>query len=106
MQKTTQDIDLEELAEHQQILIDIAGVINTPQGLRVFTYLFKHFEYGELPDIGLPNEFLYDKLGSLRPGRALFRVVSEADPKLAGLILANIEKEKITKERNHVIKKV
>jgi len=103
---TAQDIENRELMEHQQMLQDIISVINTSPGFRVFTYLFKHFEYGELPDMALQGDLLIDKLGSLRPGRALFRIVSEADPRIAGLILANIEKEKITQERENVVKKV
>lgn len=102
---TIQDIERKELIEHQQMLNDISMVINTQAGMRVFTYLFKHFEYGELPPIGLSDELLFDKLGSLRPGRALFRIVSEAEPGIAGQILASIEKEKITQERINVTRK-
>jgi len=103
---TTQDLETREALEHQQMLNDIASTLNTGPGLRVFIYLFKHFEYGELPPLGLQGDLLLDKLGSLRPGRALFRIVSEADPMMASKILANIEKEKITQEREYVTKKV
>ena len=87
------------------MLNDISAVVNTQAGMRVFTYLFKHFEYGELPPLGLSGDLLSDKLGSLRPGRALFRIVSEIEPGIAGQILANIEKEKITQERINVTRK-
>ncbi len=103
---TTQDLEVQEALEHQQVLNDISSVLNTPTGFRVFNYLFKHFEYGELPPIGLQGDLLMDKLGSLRPGRALFRIVSEAEPRMAAQILSNIEKEKITQERQYVTKKV
>lgn len=106
IETTTQEIEISEAVEHQQMLSDISAVLHTQSGFRVFTYLFKHFEYGELPPIGLEGDLLMDKLGSLRPGRALFRIVSEADPRMAGQILANIEKEKITQERQYVTKKV
>lgn len=100
------DEDLQEAIEHAQTLKDVIAVLSTPSGERFIKYLFKHFEVAELPPLGLQDDLLYDKLGSLRPGRTLFRLVSEADPKMAGIILATVEKEKITQERSNVSKKV
>lgn len=88
-----------EVIEHQQMLNDILTVLNTIPGQRVFKYLFKHFEVTELPELGFTGDLLLDRLGSLRPGRALFRVVAEADPKKAAMLLAEIENEKIIKEK-------
>lgn len=88
------------------MLQDVASVLATHPGERFIKYLFKYFEVGELPDLGLRDDLLIDKLGSLRPGRALFRLVSEADSRMAGIILATVEKEKIIQERSYVSKKV
>lgn len=100
------DYDMQELMEHQQMLHDIVSILATHPGERFIKYLFKHFEVAELPPLGLKEDLLFDKLGSLRPGRALFRLISEAEPRMAGIILAAVEKEKITQERLNVIKKV
>lgn len=100
------DYDMQELLEHQQMLQDIVSILATHPGERFIKYLFKHFEVAELPDLGLREDLLFDKLGSLRPGRALFRLISEAEPRMAGIILASVEKEKITQERLNVVKKV
>lgn len=96
---TYNDEDLSEALEHTQVLKDVATLLSTQSGERFIKYLFKHFEVAELPPLGLKDDLLFDKLGSLRPGRTLFRLVSEADPRMAGIILSNVEKEKITKER-------
>lgn len=104
-QELSDDI-LKELMEHQQVLQDVVSILATHPGERFIKYLFKYFEVAELPDLGLRDDLLIDKLGSLRPGRALFRLVSEADPRMAGILLAAVEKEKITQERLNVIKKV
>ena len=98
------DEEIQEGLEHNQTLSDIVAVLSTPSGERFMRYLFKHFEVGELPDLGLMNDLLYDKLGSLRPGRALFRLVAQADPRMAGLIMASLETEKNKKERQNVQK--
>lgn len=100
------DYEMQELMEHQQMLHDVVSILATHPGERFIKYLFKHFEVAELPDLGLREDLLFDKLGSLRPGRALFRLISEAEPRMAGIILATVEKEKITQERLNVSKKV
>ena len=100
------DQDMQELMEHQQMLHDVVSILATHPGERFIKYLFKHFEVAELPDLGLREDLLFDKLGSLRPGRALFRLISEAEPRMAGILLATVEKEKITQERLNVSKKV
>lgn len=99
---TLTDQEISEALEHTQVLKDVASLLATQPGERFIKYLFKHFEVGELPPLGLKDDLLTDKLGSLRPGRTLFRLISEADPRMAGIILANVEKEKINQERLNV----
>lgn len=83
-----------EAIEHRDMLLDLRAILKTTSGMKVFKYFFKHFGVGELPELGLPNEILLDKLGYLRAGNAMFKLLSEADPIVSGNILANIEKEK------------
>lgn len=100
METTTYtDQELKDALEHQQVLKDVVTILATQPGERFIKYLFKHFEVVELPDLGFSGDLLFDKLGSLRPGRTLFRLISEADPRMAGILLASVEKEKITQER-------
>lgn len=54
----------------------------------------KHFAVGELPEIGLPDDIKAEYIGFLRAGQSLFEIVSQADSMAAGLILAQIQKEK------------
>lgn len=83
-----------EHLEHQEVLLDIRAVLVTKSGKSFFKYLFKHLEIGELPELGMEGNILYDKLGFLRAGNAIFSIVSEASPKIAAEILAENEREK------------
>ena len=91
--------ELKDLMEHSQVLKDIVVLLTTPSGERFIKYLFKHFEVTELPPIGFTGELMYDKLGSLRPGRLLFKLISQADPANAGRLLAMVEREKTNQEK-------
>ncbi len=88
------DEEIRERAKHAQTVQDIRVVLTTPSGRALVKYLFESFELTELPEIGMEGNLLYDKLGSLRPGRLFFNIVSEANPEMAGTILAQITKEK------------
>jgi hypothetical protein len=86
-----------ELLEHRDALLDIRAMLAQDNGPRFFKYLFKHLEVGQLPPLGMEGNLLSDKLGSLRAGRAIFEIVSEADAETAARLLAEIEKEKYAK---------
>jgi len=88
------NIDIREQAEHQRVLLAIQAVLATKTGKEFIKYLFKSFEVGELPPVGTSGEFLHGHLGFLRAGNSIFKIVSEANPDQAGLILAQIEKER------------
>lgn len=86
-----------EALEHRDALLDIRAMLAENHGKKFFKYLFKHFEIGQLPPVGLEGSILMDKLGSLRAGRALFELVSEADAETAAKLLADIEKDRYEK---------
>jgi len=86
--------EISEAKEHRDMILDLRGVLNTQSGRNVFKYLFKHLEVAELPELGWTGELLSDKLGSLRAGQSIFKLVCEADAEMAGSLLAKVEKEK------------
>lgn len=85
--------EVAERLEHRDVLLDIQAILGSSAGQRFFKYLFKHLEVAELPQIGLEGPLLMDKLGSLRAGNAIFKLVSEANPTLASSILAQVIKD-------------
>jgi hypothetical protein len=85
---------LREQAEHQHVMLAIRDVLATPSGKIFIKYLLKSFEVGEMPEIGLPHDILLDKLGFLRAGNSVFKIIAEANNVEAGAILGQIEKEK------------
>lgn len=76
------------------MLLDLSHVLSTPQGQNFIKYLMKHFTVGELPAINIPDKLRDEYIGFLRAGQSLFEIVSQADTIKAGLILAQIQKEK------------
>lgn len=83
-----------EIREHQQMLMDLSLVLKTEAGKNLIKYFFKSFGVTELPPRGLPNDLKDEYLGFLRAGQSIFEIVSQADTIKAGLILAEIQKEK------------
>lgn len=88
------DDERKEALAHRDVLLDIRAVLTTSPGMRFIKYLFREFEVGQLPPLGIEGSLLMDKLGSLRAGSALFVLVAEANAELAAKLLAEIEKEK------------
>jgi len=89
-----QNEELKERAEHRNVIIAIQEVLATPKGRGFIKYLFREFEVGELPSVGVSGDLLMDRLGFLRAGNSVFKIVAEANAEQAGQILAQIEKEK------------
>lgn len=90
-------------AEHRDAHLDARAILATASGRRFFKYLFKNLDVGQLPELGLEGNFLHDKLGSIRAGNEIFKLIAEAHPELAGLLLAEVEKERyeqLYKEQN------
>lgn len=93
-------IELEEIKErrdileHQDALLALGTILKKPEGVKLFKYLFKSFDVGQMPEIGLEGVNLHDRLGFLRAGNSIFKLISEADPEISASILANIERER------------
>jgi hypothetical protein len=87
------DEDIKERIEHRDILLDLRSLMTTNSGRNLLRYLFKHFQVGNLPEMGLEGTLLADRLGFLRAGISIFDLASEANPEIAGTILAEIKKE-------------
>ena len=85
---------IKELKEHRDVLLNVRAVLETASGRHVFAYMFKEFEVGELPPMGWPQELMSEKIGSLRVGHSIFKLVCEANAEMAASLLAKVEKEK------------
>lgn len=92
-QELTQE-DIKLAIEHRDVLLDIRAILATTSGRNFFKYLFKNFEVNDLPELGLEGVFLHDRMGFLRAGNSIFKLVCEADPTLAATILAQKEKDR------------
>jgi len=86
--------EFKELKRHQEILLDIQSVLATKPGRNLMRFLFERFGVGDLPEIGISDEYLKDRLGFLRAGQLIFKIVAEAHPETAGSILAQIERDR------------
>lgn len=86
--------EIKEAIEHRDVLMEIRAILATNSGKKFFKYLFKHLEVNELPPLGLEGSFLSDKLGYLRAGNSIFKLVAEANADIAGALLAQNEKDR------------
>jgi len=80
-----------ESIEQRDAIINLREVLNTPPGRSFIKFLFKTLEVGELPSKGLESPDMYETLGFLRSGQAVFQLTSQANRKLAGNMLAEIQ---------------
>lgn len=86
--------EMKERAMHQAVLSDIQTLLATKSGKNFVKYLFQSFDVGEVPVFGATGDYLQSYLGMLRAGNSIFKIVSEANPDVAGALLAQIEKER------------
>lgn len=91
--------EIEARLEHRDALLAIREILATSSGQQFFRYLFKHFEIGMLPEVGIEGTMLHDHIGFLRAGQSIFDLVSEANPQLSATFLADIKKEKYERLR-------
>lgn len=92
-QQLTQE-EISERIEHRDALLNIRAILATPAGRGFFKYLFTALEVNELPPLGFDSALLMDKLGFLRAGNSIFKLVAEADAQTAADLLAQNEKER------------
>ena len=86
--------ELKERLKHRDVLLDIQAVLGTKSGRSFVKYLFECFDVGELPPVGFSGDLLMDRLGFLRAGNSIFKIIAEANSEVAGSLLGQIEKEK------------
>lgn len=89
--------EVAEAIEHRDMLLDVRAILATTSGRNFFKYLFEHFEVTQLPDLGLEGNLLMEKLGFLRAGNAIFKLVAEANAEMAATLLAQNEKDRYAK---------
>lgn len=97
----TEQERLEEL-EYRDALLHIKAVLATSSGRQFVKYLFKNLGVTELPELGLTGELMHERLGLTRAALSVFQLISVANSEVAGLLIAEIEKEKHerTKQRD------
>jgi len=88
------DEDRRAAVEHQDALLAVNAIIHTPSGKKFIKYLFKSLDVCELPELGFTGELLHEKLGFLRAGNSIFKIVAEANHEVAAVLISEIEKEK------------
>ena len=99
LEKHYEDLDNRERLEHQDVLLSIGVLLKSPEGLKLFKYLFKSLEVTCVPEQGLEPNALHEYLGFLRAGNSIYKLVCEADPEIAGSILSRLERDRY--ERLH-----
>jgi hypothetical protein len=85
---------IKERAEHHAVLSSLQVVMSTKEGRHFVKYLLKSFDVTEPPPIGMQGELLHAHLGLLRAGNSVFKLVCQANPDIAGQLVAQVEKEK------------
>lgn len=93
-EREEQELEIKIRTAHRDAKLDIAAVLSTLPGRRFIKYLFDSLDVGMMPDQLMEGTILHDRLGFLRAGNSIFKLVAEASPEAAGLILAELEKER------------
>lgn len=88
------DKDMREQVEHQNVLLAIASILKTKEGLDLFKYLFKSLDVAQVPPVGMEGKDLHEYLGHLRAGNSIYKLASEADYEVTGKLTAQIERQK------------
>lgn len=94
VKKYQEELSRQESLEHRDVLLAIAVILKTKEGLDLFKYLFKNFDVTTLPEKGLEGVELHDRLGFLRAGNSIYKLACEADSRTAATILADTERRR------------
>lgn len=89
-----QEEKFKEAAEYQKVLLAINTLLQMEEGRTFFSYIFKNLDVGCVPEMGVEGNSLHDHLGFLRAGNSIYKLACQADFKIAGYLLAKMEKEK------------
>ena len=82
-----------EAVEHRDVILNIRAVLKTDSGRNFVKYLFKNLEVTGVPPMGMEGCLLSDKLGFLRAGNSIFKIICEANFEIAGKLVAQNERE-------------
>lgn len=91
---SVQELERKEQQEYQDCILNIRAVLVTKTGKEFIKYLFKNLEVGDLPEFGMKDQILFEKLGFLRAGKSIYDLIAAADVDSAASILAQVTKEK------------
>jgi len=83
-----------EALEHRDVLLAIASILKTKEGIQLFSYLFKNFDVTSLPERGMQGEELNEYLGFLRAGNSIYKLACEADSETAASLIAKLERQR------------
>lgn len=89
-----QQLENQIALEHRDAIMDIRAICKTDPGKRFLKYLIKNLDVNELPEPGVEGVMLAEHLGFLRAGNSVFKLICEADFKIAAELLAEKEKER------------
>lgn len=84
--------------EQRDAQLNLKAILATTPGKSFIRFLIKNFDVGELPERGVEGSELYETIGFLRAGQSVFQMVSQANKKIAGEILADIQGDKYEKQ--------
>ena len=79
-----------EAIEQRDAQLNLKAILATDPGRNFIKFLLVNFDVGELPEQGIEGVELHETIGFLRAGQSIFQIVSQANRKIAGEILANI----------------
>lgn len=94
VEKYVERKERQELLEHRDVLMAIAVILKSKEGIQLFKYLFKTLDVTGLPDPLMEEKALFEYLGFLRAGNAIYKLVCEADFEIGASILSKIERDK------------
>jgi hypothetical protein len=94
IEKYYEEKERQEALEHRDVLLAIASILKTKEGMTLISYLFKNFEVGNVPDRTLKGEDLHEQLGFWRAGNSFYKLACEADSETAALLLAQLERRR------------
>lgn len=88
------NLTVHEKHQQQSTIRAIEVMLKNPDGRHVIKYLLKEFGVLEVAPSVLPEKSYFELTGLYSAGRSLFSLVTRANHVEAGLILAEIQKEK------------
>jgi len=94
LEKYFEKKDRQEALEHRDVLLAIASILKSSEGIKLFRYFFKSFDVAKLPEQSMEGNILHEYLGFLRAGNSIYKLVCEADFEISASILSKLERER------------